>query len=64
MIIEKTIILPVSTPIQVTLETDDKGILSIGIRINGGTQHALAQAVIVPKAGQSQTWGEKIGNLL
>jgi hypothetical protein len=59
----KAVILPVSTPVQVTLGADDKGVLSIGIRINGSNQYTMAQAVIVPKAGQSQTWSQEIGNL-
>jgi hypothetical protein len=60
----KAVILPLTTQVVVTLGADSKGVLSLGIRINGGTDYTMAQAVIVPKAGESQAWSQQIGNLI
>jgi hypothetical protein len=55
--IEKTVILPVSTPVEVKLSVDGKGIVSLGIRINGSLNFfCLAADVTVPKFGNSASW--------
>ena len=62
--IEKSVILPVSTPVQVKLSVNEKGLISIGIRINGSKDCILAQDVAPPKAGTSKTFPGTIGDIL
>jgi hypothetical protein len=63
--IEKTVILPVSTPVEVQLSADSKGIASLGIRINGSDLFILASDVTMPKPGSSQPpWSTTIENIM
>ena len=62
--IEKTLILPVSTPVQVTVSADAKGLLNIGIRINGGNDCLLAKGVTIPTTSNAQTCTKIIGELM
>ncbi|MCJ7577039.1 MAG: hypothetical protein MUO91_01155 [candidate division Zixibacteria bacterium] len=61
--IEKTVILPVSTPVEVELSADSKGIASLGIRINGSNWCPLASGVTMPAPGNRQTWPKTIGDI-
>jgi len=62
--IEKTLILPVSTPVQVTVSADTRGLLNIGIRINGGNDYLLAKGVTIPTTSNAQTCTKTIGELM
>ena len=63
--IEKTVILPVSTSVEVELSADSKGIASLGIRINGSNWYVLASGVTMPKPGSSQPpWSTTIGDIM
>jgi hypothetical protein len=63
--IEQTLILPVSTPVEVELTADSKGIVSLGIRINGSNWCILASGVTLPKLGSSPPpWSTTIGNIM
>jgi len=63
--IEKTVILPVSTPVEVELSADSKGVVSLGIRINGSNWCPLASGVTMPKPGSSQPpWSTTIENIM
>lgn len=60
----KTVTLPDSTPIEVKLSADSKGVVSLGIRINGSNVCVLSLMVTVPKPGSSQTWSKTIGDVM
>jgi len=62
--IEKSVIMPVSTPVQVKLSVDEKGLCSIGIRINGSNECLLAQGVTLPKAGTFKIFPATIGDIM
>jgi hypothetical protein len=63
--IEQTVILPVSTPVEVELTSDSKGIVSLGIRINGSNWCILASGVTLPKPGSSSPpWSKTIGDIM
>jgi hypothetical protein len=64
--IEKTVILPVSSIVTVELLTDSKtGIVSLGIRINGTQSCILASDVTVSVSASSPQppWTTTIGNI-
>ena len=62
--IEKTVILPVSSIVTVELPTDPNGIVSLGIRINGSALCILTSGVTVSAPGSSQPpWSTTIGNI-
>jgi hypothetical protein len=62
--IEKTVILPVSTSVKVELIADSKGIVSLGIRINGSDLCILVSGVTVSAPGSSQPpWNTTIENI-
>jgi hypothetical protein len=50
--LQSVVILPVSTPVYVTLSADDGGLISLGIRIDGTNELALARGVSVPEPGR------------
>lgn len=52
-----------STPIEVKLSTDNKGIASLGIRINGTEWRVLAASLTLPSAGSTKSWKKTIGEL-
>jgi hypothetical protein len=52
------------TPVEVKLSTDNNGIVSLGIRINGSNVYVLSSMVTVPKPGSSQTWSKTIGDVM
>jgi hypothetical protein len=63
--IEKTVILPINTPVDVELTADSKGVVSLGIRINGSNWCVLASGVTMPKSGSApQPWSTTIGNIM
>jgi hypothetical protein len=62
--IEKSVILPESTTIEVKLSTDEKGIASLGIRIDGTAWYLLAAKVTMPDVERSETWSKNIGDLV
>jgi hypothetical protein len=62
--IEKSVILPESTTIEVKLSTDEKGIVSLGIRIDGTAWRVLDANVTMPEAERSETWSKNIGDLV
>ena len=62
--IGKAVILEDKTPVYVTLSVDDKGQITLGIRINGSMERVMAQGVSMPQAGSSQTWSKNAGDLV
>jgi hypothetical protein len=62
--IEKSVILSESTPIEVKLSSDEKGIVSLGIRIDGTAWCVLAPNITTPEAERSETWSKNVGDLV
>lgn len=62
--IEKSVILPVSTSVQIRLIIDEKGLYSIGIRINGSNECLMAQSETLPKAGTFTPFTTCIGDIM
>lgn len=62
--IEKSVILPESTPIEVKLSADAKGMVSLGIRINGSRWYVLALNGNMSEAERSETWSKSVGELV
>jgi len=60
----RSVTLPDSTPVEVKLSADSKGMVSLGIRINGGNWNVLCQSVITLKPGSSQSWSAIIKDLM
>jgi hypothetical protein len=54
--LQSVVILPVSTPVYVTLSADTNGLMSLGIRIDGTNELALARDVSMPEPGRPQTY--------
>jgi len=52
------------TPVVVKLSADNKGVISLGIRINGSNECLLAQGVSMPSPNQSTTWTKTIGEIM
>jgi hypothetical protein len=52
-----------STPIEVKLSADNKGIASLGIRINGTAWRVLATSLTLPSPGSTKSWKKTIGEL-
>jgi hypothetical protein len=52
------------TPVEVKLSADSKGMVSLGIRINGGNWNVLCQSLITPRPGSSQSWSAIIKDLM
>jgi hypothetical protein len=53
-----------NTPVEIKLSADEKGVVSLGIRINGSNVCVLSSMVTVPKPGSSQTWSKTIGDVM
>jgi len=54
-----------NTPVEVKLSTDNGGVVSLGIRINGSNWCVLASGVTLPKSGSSSPpWSKTIGNIM
>jgi len=62
--IGKAVILEDNTPIYVTLSADDKGQITLGIRINGSHDCVMAKGVTMPGPASSQTWDKNIGDMV
>jgi hypothetical protein len=62
--IGKAVILEDDTPIYVTLTADDKGQVTLGIRINGSHDCVMAPNVTMPRPSSSQTWNKNVGDLM
>jgi hypothetical protein len=62
--VEKEICLPKNTPVEITLSVDTRGVLSLGIRINGSNAVLLAQGSIIPSPGNFRSWSKTIGELV
>ena len=56
--------LPDDTPVVVKLSADKKGMVTLGIRIDGSEERILAQGVTMPKPNSSKSWRKKIGELV
>ncbi|MGB8658333.1 MAG: hypothetical protein WCE90_11220 [Candidatus Zixiibacteriota bacterium] len=61
---EKSVILPEGTPVKVTMSADDKGCVSLGIRIDGGSNYLLESNVTLPKPGKSKSWTSYVGEMV
>jgi len=61
---EKAVVIPDSTPVEVRLSTDEKGVTSLGVRINGTDECLLAQGVTLPEPRCSKSWIKNIGELM
>jgi hypothetical protein len=62
--IEKSVILPEGTPVKVTMSADDKGCVSLGIRIDGGNNLLLDADLTLPKPGKSKSWTSYVGEMV
>jgi len=60
-----TVTLPDSTLIEVKLSADSRGIVTLGIRINGSNWCVLASGVTLPNPGSTPPpWSTTIGNIM
>ncbi len=62
--IGKAVILVDTTPVEVKLSADDKGQVTLGVRINGSMECVLAEGVTMPEPNGSKTWSKNIGDLM
>jgi len=62
--IGKTVILEENTPVEVKLSADQKGAVTLGIRINGSDMCVMAQEVTMPEPGCSKSWTTNIKDLM
>lgn len=62
--IGKTVILEENTPVEVKLIADQKGTVTLGIRINGSVEYAMAYGVAMPEPGCSKSWTTNIKDLM
>jgi hypothetical protein len=56
--------LPDSDLVEVKLCADNRGVVSLGIRINGSNWCPLASGVTMPKSGRCQPWSKTIGDIM
>jgi hypothetical protein len=61
---EKAVVIPENTPLEVRLSTDEKGMTTLGVRINGTDECLLAQNVTLPELRCSKSWIKNIGELM
>jgi hypothetical protein len=51
------------TPVEVKLSTDNRGVASLGIRINGTAWRVLDSSLTLPSSGSTKSWKKTIGEL-
>lgn len=61
---EPSVILPLDTPIEVKLTGDENGKVSLGIRINGGSDYLLCSDLALPDKGNSQSYSTPLSEAL
>ena len=60
---KKAIPIDDGTPIEVKLSADNRGISSLGIRINGTAWRVLESSLALPSPGSTKSWKKTIGEL-
>jgi hypothetical protein len=53
-----------NTPVEIKLCADEKGAVSLGIRINGSNLLVLSSGVTMPALGRCQSWSKTIGDVM
>lgn len=61
---ETDVVLPEDTPVEVQLCADSRGLLNLGIRINGSNVFLLVQGETPPKPGNCKTWSKPIKDIM
>jgi hypothetical protein len=62
--IKKGVCVEETDEVEVKLSADGKGVISIGVRINGTDECVLASAVTLPEPGRFKSWKKKMKDLV
>ena len=62
--VEKSVILTEGIPVNVKITADAEGLVSLGIRINGGNYCVLDSNLILPKPNKIKLYTKYVGELV
>ena len=60
----RVVLLEENAEVEVKLSADDKGQVTLGIRINGSDERVLAQTVAMPDPRSTKSWTTTIGEVM